>query len=885
MTYSIKTILKLSLLTLIMMSAGACSDDLTLPGDDNPEQSFSGALSFRCSSMLEVYKGPGNIASRSSASKDADEKRINTLHVFFFDIDGNLLTPSYDNFKAYQKHTGTPLIKIPEGGNLFKKSSGEFYNDDIIVAAIANIDATDEADSPTDEANAFITEDGKGIVGGKICKAGRSKSDENEEDFVIRTLKDLESWVYYPRMRMSTEDGMGDITVLPEAGMPMIGVDTVNLSTKPAQTPIINLRALMAKVNVSVELDPYQSTKDFPYLEITEYGVMNMPVAVPFTPHTGNYIKGDRRPTTVDKYLENYDVTKEPVFHIGTIPDLLETCNPAEHEFTHKLAQTEVVDKDNPSRVFTYYTYENINVPNYSATLTNGDLVFPEVNSDSPVPVYRPGIDSLYQKQRWKPTIAYKTRASALILKGNYTNHQGLTYKAQFTVYLGSSDSETDFMVKRNHQYDNNIVIHGLDYIRNSDDDAYTFDGRVNVVDDNPFYLAIVNERKVDAHATALPMDVWFMMRENGDGSIIENPEWDSKIKFTIRDHENKNGDWIRMEKIPRSVMEAGGFKFGTGARDYFTTDLVTSTLKNNGVTDGKEHGYEITVDGKDDGSRSRIYFYIDENVPTDNYGTDYGDRKAVIDVEYTRKDNDGTVVDHRVRTLEIEQRALLKVDGTWTGNDGATATIPDTWMEYYEEYLEHNDPLDKHEQPGELYTGLPWGLSGTSVYNFGGNNPDVGGGWSARYYRVYYKAGAWAMIQWMFNQGIPSLNTIKLFNDSTPSSAFHYCYGKNKRNPNGTAAVSGNKGWYLPGIRELEKALVYYYGTFSDFRGNLYWSSSAAQETQGLTGFGQPGNYARATSVSVSGNKTTYAQSDEGEDGYNLRTKVNRIRAFYRVN
>lgn len=852
----------------VLSAAVSCTDNYELPDPD--VNSEDGGIVFRCADMLEVYKSPDNCLTRAGGPKNPDEKAIKTLHVFFFGADGKLLnSTNYDNFKAYQKVTNASFIKIPTGegvSQLFDEG-----DTDIHIVAIANIDATDDAESATDDANAFYTQYS---TGGKIQQNGRTAGGE---PYLIETYDDLKNWVYYPRIRMSEDGTYGDISKLPEAGMPMIGELTgVDLSHKPAATPVVNMKALMAKVNISVKLEPDQFTSQYPVLRITEYGVRNMPVAVPFTMPTGDVKAGQtrRKPTDYGEYFDIYDVTSVPMFHKGGTPSdpTHFVCEDADHEFT--TAANVTINKDSEPATFSYYTFENINLPDYSAVRTNGDDAF----NDNLEPQYPAGV-APENYQRWKSTIAYSDRASALILKGEYTTHQGLHYQAEFTVYMGKN-SETDFRVERNHRYDNNITIHGLEYIRNSDDEAYTFDGRVNVYSDNPFYLAIVNERKVDAHATALPMDVWFMLRENGDGSIIEHPDWDTKIKFTVRNHETVK--WIRMEKIPRATMEASGFKFGTGARDYFTTDLVTNTLKENGTADGKEHGWEITVDGEEDGSRTRIYFYIDENVPTSNNPTDYGDRMATIDIEYIRSDADGNIVDRRVRTLDIEQRALLKVEGNRNG------TI-DAWMEYYEEYLAHNDPLDKHESPGELYSGLPWGLNGVDVIYRQVLNPS--GFRSDDYYQVYSTTEAFEMTQWAINRS-GSLSTVHLFNNSAPASAFHYCYGKNKRKVDGNADVSGNKGWYMPGISELEVALVNYYDLFSYFRNNFYWSASAAYEGE----YGWIGTtattYARATRVTVNGTTIDYAKSGRNDGpnngqgpGYNLRTRANRIRAFYRVN
>ena len=362
------------------------------------------------------------------------------------------------------------------------------------------------------------------------------------------------------------------------------------------------------------------------------------------------------------------------------------------------------------------------------------------------------------------------------------------------------------------------------------------------------------------------------MMRENGDGSIIENPEWDSKITFTVRDPEQT--DWIRMEKIPRAEMEKTEFAPGTGIRDYFTTDLVTNTLKD---------ATSITIDGESDGSRSRIYFYIDENVPTSNNTTNYGERKAIIDVHYERSDN-GVVVDQRDRTLEIEQRALVKVSVT---SDNHTA-----WMEYYEEYLEHNDPLDPHTAPGEYYTGLPWGESGVDYLDFTSVNINN------------YIQGYQMTKDIVENNNTASLSTVKLYNHNTPpQSAFHYCYGKNKRtNTIGTTALTSiagrTVGWYMPGIRELEYALRQYYTEFEDFRGNFYWSAASAKRRN----FGERelNTHARATKIiSVpppgSNEQPQYAQSGStdntdnytgpnGTKGRTPRGTSLRIRAFYRA-
>lgn len=105
-------------------------------------------------------------------------------------------------------------------------------------------------------------------------------------------------------------------------------------------------------------------------------------------------------------------------------------------------------------------------------------------------------------------------------------------------------------------------------------------------------------------------------------------------------------------------------------------------------------------MSGPGNHSRSRIYFYVDENASTH-------DRSATVYITYNNKEGD-----KRERTLELDQRGLLLVNGT-----SSSSTTP-FYIEYYEEYIDHRDPLDKHEQENTYYTGLPWAREGAPLAN-----------------------------------------------------------------------------------------------------------------------------------------------------------------------
>ena len=837
-----KNIFRTALLTAMAAVAASCADHDDAPG--LPDLGADGRLSFFAADMVPQYVDPADMASRAGDPKTEAEKEIKTLHVFFFETDGSgnpaaLADFKFDNFTPYQKINGN-VITVPDAAI----ESGQLNG--LKIVAVANINGTDEeaaGDIGTqDDPNMFCTANS---TNGKIENGTR----DTGSPYMITTYEDLKKWVYSPKLRSA--EGT-PVTDLPKAGMPMTGESETLTADLLNGNVIVQMKAMMARVDISVKLDPAQESLNgqLPVMTVDGYGVMNMPSHVAFdSPDVTDVTDADGNP----------DPSKiEPSFEVA-----LE--NPVR------------IDKNTAvPPVFTYYTYENIQEP--AGTI---ESVVPD-NLKSLIAGYT---DAEKEKvlQRWKPKIAKTGQASALVLTGTYTTHQNMTYKARFTIYMGSNTTDK-FDVRRNHKYNNYITVRGLDYVRNSDDEAYTFDGRVNVVTDNPLYLAIVNERKVDAHASVRPMDVWLLLREpdpKDPNQKMPEVTHNSTVKVKIPD----GCDWIRMVMVPRAEMEAGQFKAGTGAEPYFTTDLfdrIDNKSVLGGHGEGAQCGREVTVNSTPtlNNSRSRIYFYIDENVDVTAAG--YGDRTARIEIEYSN-DKDGGEVRHRY--LEIEQRGLVKVDATW--GSGLLGTDPNinTWMEYYEEYLEHNDPLDKHEMPAELYSGLQWGLRGQAVRNV------VSGQNGCLMFRLRNRDGESGVAnRWngndpfeyskkIIDQSLP-LSTVKIYNDAEPSSAFHYVMGKNKRKSDGSLPDNMSSGWYMPGIRELEVAFVQHYVTFDDFRGNLYWSAACGKNQNVNT---EMTERARATRVTLNGNTPTYIESDGNREGSQDRSNRLRIRAFYK--
>lgn len=770
----------LTLLLCLMAGMASCVQEIDDVCPVSPEEGVT--LTAICNRML-----PQTMLTRAGelTPKDAEEKKINTLHLFFFDTDGNFLQPHNNNttgayYRIEVKEGQQASLTIPEDAFV---DQGALTN--VQVYAVANI-----------YGNKFRTEqwtpEGDIVYGDK---------NDPTKKVTITKLSNLQNWLYRPEPRK-------DISKLPEPGMPMVGHTTgVDLS-RQNQTIQIKMQALMARVDIMVKLDANQTNHDrsLPSLQLVEYGVRNMPYFVPFTP------------PAVDESGKPTEVTEIP-----EVPS--EEENPfIARERTVKY-EGRILHDQQTAETFSYYTYENVQIP-------TGE------------PAYPAGVDPDDETvtQRWKRTIADKN-ASAVVLKGTYTTHQGLTYTADFNIYMGNN-TYNNFEVRRNRCYKNNITICGLDYVRNSDPNVYTFDGRVNVVTDNPLYLSIVNERKLDAHWNIVPMDLYFLRRESGITDL------ESYVDVSlVNPNTGEAPDWIRMEMVDSLTMLSGkkeegfiiggNFEAGTGAREYFYTNLVTETLKDN---------TKYRVSGPEHRSRSRIYFYVDENASTH-------DRSATVYITYNNKEGD-----KRERTLELDQRGLLLVNGT------SSSGTP-FYIEYYEEYIDHRDPLDKHEQENTYYTGLPWAREGAPLANRTviGRSEEIFYGWTPfNPCNVYETDEAIRMNNYIFESvnGVTSMDVMKTYPDNIPPSAFHYCRAKNRRNLDGTY----ESHWYLPGIRELESAITTYYGTFEEFQENYYWSSATAKDPNSYVfprdrEFENP-DRARATMYYPDGGGNTWVQS-----------------------
>lgn len=459
--------------------------------------------------------------------------------------------------------------------------------------------------------------------------------------------------------------------------------------------------------------------------------------------------------------------------------------------------------------------------------------------------------------QRFKPKLVTNAqKATYITLNGYYLDHQNHNWKVSYDIYLGE-DNYSDFNFKRNTNYVNNVVIRGLKASKdqNVTGEGVFVDHRVNVERSLPIIINLQRETLLDAHFEVRPL----RLRSVGDSGKS------ATVKIL-----NENGtetdfpDWIRLEVSGNTTdhIESG---VSAGKRKYFTTDLVTNTLK--------DRGKSVTISNLTSANQT-VWIYVDENTTTES-------RAAIVRVTYD---------DSESQDYKIVQHGLYKV----TSSDDERTY----YIEQYEEYLYNYDAEDSYGQTKE--EGMPWGLPNVQLSNEHRSFTNSRGNSSWENYvndnilptYDFYiekhdgdfaaEAGATMVHSYAgqhFTEDIvkKSKNGVSnLTMDQQASGAVEYCYNRNKRNSDGSITKIL---WYLPSADELEDFIVPAYSSFEEFQDNYYWTSQPAyirnvyyyedgSNTFPFIVYDDNPEYARATKVVAKGNDTyEYALSGLNEE------------------
>ncbi len=617
-------------------------------------------------------------------------------------------------------------------------------------------------------------------------------------------------------------------TEIPETGLPMVlKEEHHNLMDESKRVITLQLESMMARIDLDFTMDPLVSNGSVPSLEFTKVSV-------------GHFPKG------------------------GKIASQLETEEETNVESYGLIGEEEVIGaalvgkvlRDGSQQGMTLYMFEHGRLPKQ-------DMTYPD------------SLDVDTEAQRYKNTLA-KEDAAYVKLEGLYTTQSGLVYGITYTLYVGANPND-DFTIKPNCQYKNNITVTGITVNNRETGIEALLDTRVDV-DDNAVFIEMLRERMFDAHFNVTPMDIY-----------IFDPEVAESVTVTIL---NERGEpagenemaWIRMEPYQYALADKCDYKegqyaatrAGDGKRSYFTVGLMNEL-------DQHSYSRSYTVTQPEE----RIYFYVDENVPTeDQYEAHESVEERSVTVKITYHAQNGSTTE-RYATFTQAGMKIVRFNKFGNPDQGWWGPADDAYYFYLEEYEEYLSHYDGKNEYTETYEGLEWGLDGVRTDLGAPSDIDWG---------EYMKWGWYntERIMERFRQSNYWRGNEMTLNDR-PIGAAEYCYNKNKRADNSPHQPEYVE-WFLPTISEIEYAMDMYYTDYDDFRNKYYWSSNpGAIGNNGVGNEGENPENARATKTTTVNGVFVHAQSAvnqtypkyweggvEYDGGSAKRTEKFRIRAIY---
>lgn len=444
----------------------------------------------------------------------------------------------------------------------------------------------------------------------------------------------------------------------------------------------------------------------------------------------------------------------------------------------------------------------------------------------------------------YKPVLAGDKKAIYVGVDGLFYTVQGQYLEVAYKIYLGENNFDS-FSLRRNYLYNNTVEICG------TTDGTFNTDHRVDI-DYNAFLVGFERATLLDSHFEVRPLRIKFSQdfieENNAKGADLR----DGILSVEILNADSDGGTkpaWVRMERPLLSTSDSkyclGGLNTSHTKRKYFTTDLVTNTLKDN--ISVSYNPFSASSEGGDLTGDVPIWIYIDEYGASDvsEYSADEV-RSAKIRVTYTPNDPNEEVLS---QDFSIQQRAIYPIQTT--GWDGTARTFG---IEYFEEYLHDYDSQDNYGAEGGDYftsqSGIPWGFDGEQISDtdralyFTGdeglididdlvNLLFIGQEFYYDFYLDRDRDSEQDLITvhdysgYSFNQKIINSKSIdeidRRLNQST-QSVIEYCYNKNKRDQQGRVVYT-----YIDEYSTQEITEVYrYYKTkrtyLSDYHKVTYY-------------------------------------------------------------
>lgn len=905
-----------------------------------------------------------DVKSVGTRADDGDiaDSYISEMTMFIFKSDGNLIqgytdaTFTTECTSAINIQRGNPTFLIDTEEGILADLSGT--SDTSVVYYNNNADDLGACDIYI-VANAWH-QLSTGAVGSRPVDA-------------IKDLDDLEAFVYQAdnTLAMPTIENGSKVYGFPMIGKQQGGSFKLKKGADNEGNAVatIPLKKLYSKVRFTMQINADQVVAgQTPKFTISKVEVFNVPKMARFG-----------RELDDDGNLVYKDYTKEMGYEGTYIPsDLYYYTNTAKdspfviENFNKKTISHSTSSTTDDVIEFGFYMPEHMVTPN---TITYPNNIDPDAKQ-----YYKPA--GVGQSRNGDGTTSAAKIATFVRIHGSYTDHNGQILGVSYDIYLGQNNYD-DFTIKRNQLLNNKLIITGLTNHKDAYPDAegnISIDHRVEV-SDRGFNLSMERTAILDAHFEVRPLDI--ELSPNSQMTITIPQEYRGWIAMED-DAAARSG--VNSSLYVNTTKERKGVRkyFTNNLVSELNTALQSNNTKDVSITISNNESGATTT------KTFRIWFYIDENpnvydktgatTPNSDADGTYTVSKeqyrvCPVKFKYMGTDKDGNTMT-KDEKINFQQWNLWRV---WNKDGNRFYDI-----EHEEEYL-NNYASD--QQYGSTQDGMPWGLDGIQLSNkvdalvvtsekgfamslleYIGVNFDTwytsiinkleqkpyydfyltrdgfridlleGSVDKSRYTRDYVgltfnkeiaatlKAN-YAAQQVAHNKSQGNVAQIEKLNlTQAPSSAFAYCYHKNKRNDDGEVV---EQKWFLPAIDEIEEIAKGAYDEFDKvFQKEEYWSCQPAYDKiyleMPIIGLWQHGTIkadyfidnidrARATSIyttdgvnydNINSGVPGYTGTQNGKmnwttptlekvsfstvdytdyEGNNLRTESCRIRAVYR--
>ncbi|MBR5853310.1 MAG: DUF4906 domain-containing protein [Alistipes sp.] len=784
-----------------------------------------------------------NVATRAEGG--VSDAHVSEMTMIIFKGDGTML-PAMD---AEQNPLPSNHINIRRSNPTFLIEATRYKGTGIIASMEAGVTAKyyNNLAANLGECRIYIVANAYHLIGERL-EAGAIQTEAQLLEALVATD---------PTLKMPKDSDDNPI------GLPMIGThgdDTFNLSYNAVgnnSVATISMKKLYSKVEFTIQVKSNQVVVgQTPKFTLEDIEIYNIPSQIRMAHVDGQYVDVICGGNLSDSNIANYylyNSVNGKAKHLD-----LPSKTTAYHDTS--VTTDEKIE-------FVFYMPEHMVTPN--------EIKYPNNITPDAKQYYKPA--GVGQSRNGDGTTSTSKIAPYVRLIGSYTDHNAQINKVSYDIYLGQNNYN-DFTVKRNQRLCNYVTITGLTNHKDAYPDVegnVSIDHRVTMTSKG-YNLSMEREAILDAHFEVRPLDV--ELSPGGSMTVVIPKEYKHIIAMESDAAARATGANTNLY-VSTDKRKA--------VRKYFTTNLVSELWggdESKDLTLTLKHSGELDENDKPKTEIHRIWFYVDENQNVyDETGTgpQTGENGYTVSTTLYRnaKVNFYYAADNATPDLSAEPSSTINFQqwNLWRVWNSAGTSYYD--IEHEEEYL-NNYACD--QQYGSTQNGMPWGLDGVQLsnkydaammhvlgegliqsiikyfdiedtyngalsklttkplYDFYLPRDISGDGYTTRSYSglAFNAEIATTLKNDYASQQIAHTNSKgnmaqieKLTLTQAPSSAFAYCYHKNKRNAEGDVV---EQKWFLPAIDEIEDIAIGAYEEFDKvFQNQKYWSCQPAFESR----------------------------------------------------